>query len=66
MAKLEAEVKLLPDLQSQATRAMGLAIKSEDVAGELEQVRAEVERLRTSYMRAEQKKKGFFGRLFGK
>jgi hypothetical protein len=65
MAKLEAEVRLLPDLQSQATRAMGLAIKSEDVQGELETVRAEVERLRTSYMRTEHKK-GFFARLFGK
>lgn len=66
ISKLEAEVKLLPDLQSQATRAMGLAIKSEDVQGELESVRTEIERLRTSYMRNEsQKKKGFFARLFG-
>lgn len=66
LSTLEAQVKLLPDLQSQANRAMGLAIRSEDVQKELESVRAEVERLRTSYMRNEQQqKKGFFGRLFG-
>jgi hypothetical protein len=66
MSTLEAQVRLLPDLQSQANRAMGLAIRSEDVQQELESVRSEVERLRTSYMRTEQDKKGFFARLFGK
>jgi hypothetical protein len=63
IAKLEAEVRLLPDLQSQANRAMGLAIRSEDVEKELAEVRAEVERLRTSYMKAE---RGFLGWIFGR
>jgi len=63
IAKLESEVRLLPDLQSQANRAMGLAMRAEDVQAELAHVRAEVERLRTSYMRSEQ---GWLGRLFGR
>ena len=63
IAKLESEVRLLPDLQSQANRAMGLAMRSEDVERELAEVRAEVERLRTSYMKAE---RGFLGWLFGR
>lgn len=63
IAKLDAEVRLLPDLQSQANRAMGLASRSEDVQEELVQVKAEVERLRTSYMRSDH---GFLARLFGK
>jgi hypothetical protein len=66
ISTLESQAKLLPDLQSQANRAMGLAIRSEDVQQELDAVRSEVERLRTSYMRSEQKKKGFLDRLFGK
>ncbi len=62
IARLEAETKLIPDLQSQANRAMGLAIRSEDVQKELTYVRTEVDRLRTSYLKSEEP--GFFGRLF--
>lgn len=63
IARLESEVRVLPDLQSQASRAMGLAMRAEDVQKELAHVRAEVERLRTSYIKSEQ---GIFGRLFGR
>lgn len=63
ISRLEAEVRLLPDLQSQASRAMGLAMRSEDVQKELIHVRSEVERLRTSYIKSD---KGIFGRIFGK
>lgn len=63
IARLESEVRVLPDLQSQASRAMGLAMRAEDVQKELAHVRAEVERLRTSYIKSEQ---GFLGRLFGR
>jgi len=63
IARLEAETRLMPDLQSQASRAMGLAMRSEDVQKELTYVRTEVERLRTSYIKSEQ---GFFSRLFGR
>jgi hypothetical protein len=63
LARLECEVKLLPDLQAQAHRAMGLAMQSEEVQKELAHVRSEVERLRTSYMRAEQKE-GWLSWLF--
>jgi hypothetical protein len=62
IARLESEMKLLPDLQSQASRAMGIAMKSEDLEKELTQVKAEVERLRTSYIKSDQ---GWFRRWFG-
>lgn len=65
LARLEAEVRFLPDLQAQANRAMNLANHSQNVQGELDQMRAEVERLRMNYMRAE-KSSGWLGRLFGK
>lgn len=64
LARLEAEVRFLPDLQAQANRAMNLAQHSEDVQNELAHVRAEVERLRTSYMRSEKSSSGWFERLF--
>lgn len=63
IARLEAESRVIPDMQSQANRAMGLAIRAEEMQQELTHVRAEVERLRTSYMRSDQ---GFFSRLFGR
>jgi hypothetical protein len=66
LAKLESETRLMPDLQAQATRAMGLAMRSEEVQRELSQVRNDVERLRTSYVRQEQEKSGFINWLFGK
>lgn len=67
IAKLESEARLLPDLQAQATRAMGLAMRSEEVQKEISQVRAEVERLRTSYVRSEQQQsQGFLAWLFGR
>ena len=64
LARLDAEIKLVPDLQSQAHRAMGLAAQTEEVQKELAHVRAEVERLRTSYIRSEQKADSWLKRLF--
>lgn len=66
LAKLESEVRVLPDLQSQASRAMGLAIKTEEFQQELEQVRADVERLRTNYVRNEKSSSGFMDWLLGR
>ena len=65
LARLEAEVRFLPDLQAQANRAMNLAQHSESVQAELAHVRSEVERLRTSYMRTD-KSTGWFGKIFKK
>lgn len=65
IARLEAEVRLMPDLQAQATRAMGLAMRSEEVQKELSHVKSEVERLRTSYVRSE-KGATWVDRLFGR
>jgi hypothetical protein len=64
LAKLDLEVSLLPDLQAQAHRAMGLANRSDTVQNDLTQVRAEIERLRAAYVRTEQAKTGWFDRLF--
>lgn len=65
ISRLEAEVRLMPDLQAQATRAMGLAMRSEDVQKELSHVKAEVERLRTSYVRSD-KGSSWVERIFGR
>jgi hypothetical protein len=66
LARLESEVRVMPDLQAQATRAIRLASQSGEVQKELEQVRAEVERLRTAYMRTEETMAAgnWFTRLF--
>jgi len=53
IAKLESEVRLMPDLQAQAHRALGMARRSEEFEEELVRVRGEVERLRAAYVRAE-------------
>ncbi len=53
MARLESEVRVMPDMQSQANRAMGLALAAEEMQKELTCVKQEVERLRSSYMRVE-------------
>lgn len=67
ISKLEAESRLMPDLQAQATRAMGLAMRSEEVQRELTEVRTEVEKLRTAYVRQEtESSRGFFGWLLGR
>lgn len=68
IARLEAEVRLLPDLQAQAHRAMGLAMRSEDFQKELSDVRSEMERLRASYVRSEsvQISQTFWDRMFGR
>ncbi|HEY9790192.1 MAG TPA: hypothetical protein V6D22_07330 [Candidatus Obscuribacterales bacterium] len=65
LARLETEVRVMPDLQAQATRAIRLANHSEEVQREIVQVRAEVERLRTAYMRSEESMSlNWFTRLF--
>lgn len=53
IAKLESEVRLMPDLQAQAHRALGMARRSEEFEEELVRVRGEVEKLRSAYVRAE-------------
>ncbi len=68
IARLEAEVRLMPDLQAQAHRAMGLAMRSEDFHKELSDVRSEMERLRASYVRNEtatRTSRSLWQRIFG-
>jgi hypothetical protein len=67
IAKLEAEIRLLPDLQSQANRAMGLALAAEDVQSDLAEVKLAVEKLKAAQMRTEmvQWSKPWWRRLLG-
>lgn len=65
IARLEAENRLLPDLQAQASRAMGLAVQSEDFAKELSNVRNELERLRSLTLK-EQNNGGVWSKLFNR
>lgn len=52
IATLEAEVRLLPDLQEQADRAMAVAFKTEEFRSEIHRVKFELERYRLSSARA--------------
>jgi hypothetical protein len=67
IARLEAENRLLPDLQAQASRAMGLAVQSEDFARELNNVRTELERLRSLTIKDnQQENRSFLAKLLNR
>lgn len=51
IASLETELKLLPDLQEQADRAMAVAFKTEEFRSELHKVKYELERNRIASVR---------------
>lgn len=51
IATLETEVRLLPDLQEQADRAMAVAFKTEEFRSELHKVKFELERYRFANVR---------------
>ena len=51
IAGLETELKLLPDLQEQADRAMAVAFKTEEFRSELHKVKYELERNRIASVR---------------
>lgn len=53
MARLEAELRLLPDLQNQADRAIAVAINTDDFRSDLTKVKFELERLRLAKVREE-------------
>jgi len=53
MAQLETELKLLPDLQAQADRAIAAAINTDDFRRDLTKVKFELERVRLSKVRNE-------------
>ncbi len=53
IASLETQIKLLPDLQAQADRAMAVAIHTEDFRADLTKVKFELERYRLARVRAE-------------
>lgn len=61
MARLEAELRLLPDLQNQADRAIAVAINTDDFRSDLTKVKFELERLRLAKVREEiGNKRGFW------
>jgi len=53
IASLEAELRLLPDLQNQADRAIAAAINTEDFRRELTKMKFEIERVRLAKVREE-------------
>ncbi|HEY9784445.1 MAG TPA: hypothetical protein V6D17_03515 [Candidatus Obscuribacterales bacterium] len=53
IAHLEAQIRLLPDLQQQADRANRNAVEAEDFRCELAKVKSELERLRIAKVREE-------------
>lgn len=56
ISALETELKLLPDLQSQADRALAVAMNTEDFRRELTKVKFELERVRLTRVRTELQK----------
>lgn len=61
MARMEAELRLLPDLQNQADRAIAVAINTDDFRSDLTKVKFELERLRLAKVREEVgNKRGFW------
>lgn len=64
LSRLETEARFFPDVQAQAHRAANLLSQSEEMQTQLAMVREEVERLRTAYMRTQQKQSTWFSRLF--
>lgn len=53
IATLETELRLLPDLQEQADRAMSVAFKTEEFRSELHKVKYELERYRFASVRTQ-------------
>jgi hypothetical protein len=53
IASLEAEVRLLPDIQTQAKRAMQVAMNTEDFRDEVTKVKYELECMKLAKLRAE-------------
>jgi hypothetical protein len=53
ISQLESELRLLPDLQAQADRALAVAMNTEDFRRELTRVKFELERVRLAKVRAE-------------
>jgi len=51
IAQLETELKLLPDLQAQADRAIAVAMNTDDFRSELTKIKFELERVRLSKVR---------------
>lgn len=59
IAALESQLKLLPDLQAQADRAMAVAIRTEEYRSDLTKVKFELDRFRLHRVRTEvEAKKG--------
>lgn len=53
IATLEAQMRLLPDLQQQADRALAVAVNQDDVKTELKSVKLEIERMKLAKIRTE-------------
>jgi len=53
IAGLETQLNLLPDLQAQADRALSVAINTEDIRFELEKVKQEINKVRSTASRTE-------------
>lgn len=65
IASLETQIKLLPDLQAQADRAMAVAIHTEDFRSDLTKVKFELERYRLARVRAEaENRKSWFRKVW--
>lgn len=58
IATLETQVKLLPDLQGQADRAMAAAVKTEEYRTELTKIKFEMDRFRLFRVRTEEAQGG--------
>ncbi len=64
IATLETELRLLPDLQDQADRAMAVAFRTEEFRSELHKVKFELERYRLANVRhSERGPKALFNRV---
>jgi len=53
IATLESQMRLLPDLQSQADRALNVAMHTDEFKTELKSVRLEIERIKLAKVRTE-------------
>ena len=57
IATLETELRLLPDLQTQADRAMAVAFKTEEFRSEMHKIKYELEHYRLANARAQEHRK---------
>jgi hypothetical protein len=64
LSKMETEARFFPDVQAQAHRAVNLQSQTDEMHTQLVQVKDEIERLRTAYMRSQEEPKNWFERLF--